>query len=631
MAGDTTFDAMFGEDLKQRAAKLVVEHGISYTEALKKAEEQMRQNNPFIPPAHGCPVNDLPPELLAHIFELGRQMDIEEAYADDFSDDGLDDEDEEWTDEEDGDDDKEVDEVVVEHEEDVRMSSPVKPRARPPIPGSFPGQEDEADDEEEDGDDDAMDDDDDDEDDEDDRPFQELASHVCRHWREIALGTHTLWTRVEFEGHPNMERARAWIDRANGLPLEITVDCTSMHEPGAHDDDPEPEPQEVLLVSYDPTTGTLTSTTHTGPPLPNLEAPPQQPCVPVEGLVAILDMIIPHVEQWRVLEIHVNTYDYMHKVMQRLAACSSAPILEEFGLYTYDDTEEYNVFEPPELATRLVPFHGIVPRLTHVSFWGVHIAWDESTSFLRELRDIELAYHAKDVRPSFETFRAILDASPQLEVLSLCLSGPVGDMETVEVPSLRGLVLCYLESEYAKPLMQALVLPALEELTLAMQDEDFTEFATQLATPARGEARSLLSGLTSLKLKSLPCSNAAAAAFMGQLSGLRRLNLNCSGEDEMMQFFELLQEVAPGQTAPLYCPKLETLRIEGVDGPLVRKLITTRRTAGAPIDDLSISGRDEVTRKDENWFRANLKTFEFFEPSDSEDELVAVDEDDEQD
>ncbi|KAJ7459812.1 hypothetical protein FB451DRAFT_1045583 [Mycena latifolia] len=583
------FEAMLSNDLKERVARNMRDNpGMSPEAAMQKAQAEVLANNPFRPPTHGCPVNDLPPELLAHIFELGRQMyeEEEEEYDDEYDDDGVDLEEEWETDSEEGDADEEVDEE--DDDADVHMSSPQKRAVSLPPP--------ETDAEDSDASSDASGA----EEEEPDLAFQVLVSHVCRHWRDIALGTHTLWTTLRFEGHLNAAKAQAWINRSNGLPLDIFIDCTTIHDP-VHDQDPE---------------GAEDGQTADG-------APP--PCITLADLIVIMDMITPHVQSWHIFEVTVSYYTYMYEVLSRLAQCPAAPLLEELGLYDYEDTEEYEVFEPAELRTPFLPFHGIAPKLRNVAFWGVHLAWDESLAFLQGLREIELAYHAKDVRPSFAAFRAMLDASPELELLSLCLSGPTGDMEVVEVPSLRTLVLCYLESDYVQPLVRALVLPALEELTLDFSQEDYSDFAKQLAGPARGQARSLLAGLTSLKLTSLPCDNASGELLMAQLGALKRLDLNCTEEE---RYFELLHKTkAKPQSGPLFCEKLETLRLSGVEGKLVRRLVAARKAAGAPLTTVMVSDKDFVDPKDEKWLRANLDTFSFFEPSDSEEEMV-VDEDD---
>ncbi|KAJ7212156.1 hypothetical protein GGX14DRAFT_447706 [Mycena pura] len=624
MTGDLSFETMLSEDLRQRVARHIQDLGLSPEAAMERAQAELLANNPFIPPKHGCPVNDLPPELLAHVFKLGCEMYEEERYEDeddDHSDDDLDLEDDWETDDEEGEADEELDTGA---DTDVHMRSPKKgSTSLPPLrpldadPSAVPESEDGSESELEE---------------EPDLAFQVLVSHVCRHWRQIALGSHTLWTtlRFGFEGHLNVEKAQAWLERANGLPLDIYIDCTRAHDPTQDDeklDDPQPpavQPLDLgigIIVSFDHATGTIT----TEPSVPVQEEEELEPCISLEDLITIMDLLIPHVQEWRIFEVTVNIYKYVYEVLSRLAQCPSAPLLEEFGLYNYEESEETETFEPAELATAFLPFHGIAPKLTITAFWGVHVAWDESLSFLKGLRDIELAYHVRDVRPSFETFRAIIDNSPELEVLTLCFSGPTGDLEVIQMPSLRTLVLCYLELEYLQPLVRSFVLPALEDLTLELQDEDYTEFVKQLVGPAQGQTRSLLAGLTTLKLAGLPCDDNSSDLFMAQLENLKKLDVNSAGEE--IRFFEMLQKLQPSGKGVLYCPKLNSLRVAGIEGKELRRLVSIRKTAGMPLSTVSVGNRDFVSPKDEKWLRANLDTFDFFEPSDSEEEMVEVDDD----
>ncbi|KAJ7794139.1 hypothetical protein B0H14DRAFT_2923868 [Mycena olivaceomarginata] len=614
------FDARLVNDLKQRVAAILLENpSMSPQDAMREAQSALlaqaeselfhkitdleTKNNPFRPPTSGCPVNDLPPELLAHIFMLGCKLDDEDEGEEEDGDDSGD----EWeTDDEEGD----ADEEVVE-DADVRMGNPKK-RMLPAPPDS--------DGEDSDDDDDEADSEFDDEPDV-FLPFQVLVSHVCRHWREVALNTHTLWTTIRFIGHLNVEKATAWIERAETLPLDIFIDATDMHDPHGHapetadaEEDtaqppgawpapaPAPAPTNngvfnILVASFNPDTGTLTTSLQAGPfPDDAPEEPPVEPCISLDDLKTILDLIVPHVVQWRIFEVSANFYTYMYEVLSRLSRCPGAPLLEELGLYNYEendhneDGEEVDTFQPAHLAEAFIPFGGNAPSITHVAFWGVHIAWEGALPMLAGLKELELAYHTKDVRPTFAAFRAMIDASPELDLLSLCYSGPTGDMEPVAIPSLHALVLCDLEMDLVLPLVAALELPGLEELTLDLHGEDYTDFADQLAGPARGGTRSLLAGLTTLKLAGLHCSD---EAFKG--AGAR------------------------------YCPKLESLRIEGISGASVQKLVMARKEAGAPLTQVFIGSLDSVSKKEENWFRANVDQFDFFEPSDDEQDAVEVD------
>ncbi|KAG8977565.1 hypothetical protein FRB90_008767, partial [Tulasnella sp. 427] len=54
-----------------------------------------------------------------------------------------------------------------------------------------------------------------------------LASHVFRTWRNHALSTGTLWTKDELQTRtPDFEKHRTLMDRANGAPLDVTIDET---------------------------------------------------------------------------------------------------------------------------------------------------------------------------------------------------------------------------------------------------------------------------------------------------------------------------------------------------------------------------------------------------------------------
>jgi len=151
---------------------------------------------------------------------------------------------------------------------------------------------------------------------------------------------------------------------------------------------------------------------------------------------------------------------------------------------------------------------------------------------------------------------------------------------------------------------------------------------------------------------------ASAEAFLGQLVNLRSLNIKVVGPEEALIFQKLIDPQATpspdsaiatgdnpltplvaappseGNLAPrpaagssskpnlpnIFCPKLEAITTDQVDGPELKALVTKRRELGVPLKSLYISEHDEVSKKDEKWLRANLEEVQFFEPSDSEDE-----------
>jgi hypothetical protein len=442
-----------------------------------------------------------------------------------------------------------------------------------------------------------------------------------------------LWNKLDFTEGPPFAKSKVWIQRSKSSPLDICIDCT---EPDEHDysgDDDFDSDSESVRARTLGSHGDKYDEVHG-------ECPHDPSFFSLDDLNSILDIIIPHVAQWRMLDVSVSYYEYMFTLLPRLASCPSAPLLKTLSLHHYEDAgedgDEDRVFEPPELNTPLLLFNGIAPNLVNVTLWGVPLDWDRSLSFLTGLQDLELAYHAKNVRPSFSTFSRILSASPELRILTLCLSGPAeyndidNDWSTdiLEIPSLKDLVLCYHEPKYIIALMQLLCTPNVTSLVLDYDGADYSEFVQVLVNPMPGKSKSLLAGLEHLKIAGLPCNNNSAEMFMDQLAGLHTLNLNCTGEEEEI-FFDLLWRPSVQSATPpkVYCPNLHTISTTGVYGQQMKKFIEARQAAGVPIRKVFMSQGDEVTDSQTQWIKDHVEALEFFEPSDEE-EYIEMDEED---
>lgn len=555
---------------------------------MRKFTREKLENNPFVPPK-GCPVNKLPPELLANIFLIGTRMEEEYGYEDDDDDD-----DEDEDEDENGDEDSPI--MVLESR--LEKSSG---KLEVEVIGA------EKDDEE-------------DEDHEGVLPFQVLVSHVCRHWREIAIESPVLWTTLSFDEDMPLEMAKAWIQRSKDLPLDVHIDCQL-----SEDDDCEAAANDLnnAFPEID------TPVQQDQDMCENSDTPYSFPPFSIHHLNLVLDLIIPHVTRWHSLDVTASTYEYIYKVLFRLADCAAAPQLEILQLYHYKDCEDYEAFTSTDLREAFLPFHGNAPKLRNVALWGVHLDWERSLSMLCNLQDLELSYHAKDARPSYATFVQMIALSPELRTLSLCLSGPqehddlTNDWGTglIEIPSLKDLVLCYHESRYAIAFAQKLSVPNLHSLTLDFDGEDYSEFVKALTRPMPKCTRSILGGLEHLRISGLPCDDRTIDLMYEQLVGLKWINLNCSGEEERL-FMRLMESASSTASPKPYCPNLHMITTRGIDGPTMRAFVEARRAAGFPVKQIMMSEGDEIGLKDEKWLRAHVEELDFFEPSDSEEELT---------
>jgi hypothetical protein len=342
----------------------------------------------------------------------------------------------------------------------------------------------------------------------------------------------------------------------------------------------------------------------------------------------------------------VNEYQIMYGILSTLADLPEAPQLEALRLYHYEDndSDDYDHFRPPHLKQPFAPFRGRAPNLSQVALWGVHVDW-ETCAFLRGLRleELELAYHAKDVRPPYDVLVRILAGSPDLHVLTLCASGPAGDpedwpLDVIELPSVKHLILAFVEPSYATALMKRLVFPNLSTLALDFDPVDYSPFLAQLTRPAPNQRHSLCHNLVDLKISGMQCSAAALATFYAALPNLSSLNLNCYHLPH--HFFNYLYP-GPGPTGSkrddddtgggrggggCYLPKLETLTTSGICGKEMRELLINRKSA-VPLKHVLMDTAADVDTDEESWLRKEVETFEFFEGSDDED----VDDDDDDD
>lgn len=465
-------------------------------------------------------------------------------------------------------------------------------------------------------------DDDDDEDDE--GPlFEVLVSHVCRLWRDIALNTPALWTRIDFDDEITpYEMSQVYLERSKNAPLDISIDVTKdMALDGAE--------QELRIHS--------------------------------EELDEMLGLVLPHVPHWRAIDISVSEYSVMHNALILMSQCPAAPMLEVLQLYHYEDPdEESETFSPAVFKEqKFVLFCGNAPKLQHVALWGVHLNWAESR-FLSGLIDLELAYHPKDVRPSFNDFSRILRKSPGIDTLTLCQSGPAGGpvdwltsimeqppdakgkasstvpsepIASITLDSLKSFVIAYVEAEYATALAERLAMPNVTSLAIDFdEDADFNGFLTTITRPSPATDKSLLGGLEALKLSGIPCTDTALIAdAYAAMTNLKSINLNFHFLSEPWHKLLAYGPTTPGSsTKPaVLLPRLEAMTTTGLDGRQVRHIVERRKDAGLTLKYLYMNEEDELEEEDEKWLKGNVAEFEYFEGSDEEDVIeIDIDEGD---
>ncbi|KAF9013327.1 P-loop containing nucleoside triphosphate hydrolase protein [Cyathus striatus] len=281
--------------------------------------------------------------------------------------------------------------------------------------------------------------------------FQVLVSHVCRHWREVALNTPSLWNILYFREPSDIDKAEAYLQRTSASPsylLDILVDTVACedHIPG------------VTLCR--------------------------------EEIRRVFDVIIKHVRHWRSFHLKICDNECKGHARHYLGSCGPAPCMETLQLYHFED---YRTVQNLYIATYRPPviiFDNDVPRIKNVSLIGVNLPWAKSP-FLADLEDLELALHSDNIRPPYQWWEPML-CGPRLRKLSLHYSGPKmangepelawpGMKDRMSLDHLEDLRLTDLDPDYLVSILERLVLPNLKQLHLNLPDQDFSQFVELMA------------------------------------------------------------------------------------------------------------------------------------------------------
>ncbi|KAG8214869.1 hypothetical protein J3R82DRAFT_10036 [Butyriboletus roseoflavus] len=574
--------------------------GITQAQQTREDHRVLLPNNPFVPPSGNvCFINNLPPELLSRIFEVGTaDNDIKDegdmaAYLDYVHYYRLDAKDADDSDiphdvkmtEELADDDREGDEEEADDEEDSSDAT-----GSSDMPASWP-------------------------------PFQVVVSHVCHHWRIIAFSTPSLWTTIVVspEARPPYHYVSMRLERSKDLPIDIYIECERQEptKPDATDGGTPFDVDRKFLYS----------------------------------------LLIPHIHRWRTIEVSVSEYRHMHAFLSAVSdpSISAAPQLTTLELYHREEMEEFDNFGYPSMSKHFILFGGSAPCLTSVVLWGVHVDWNQPwITSASKLTYLELAFHPEDVRPSWAQFATILRGAPALEKLGIRLSGPSGDPPAwfieptpgspidlnapIQLPKVTDFIFAFHSPIRSIGLLRKFYLPALKNLVLDFDNGEYTELVHELVGPATSSSlpsaleqpRSLLKSLVSLKIAGLPCYPGCVETLYGELQNLTSLNISLTYLPPL--FLDILatpcMSVGRGDT---WLPRLATLYVSGTSGDVLRELVQKRRDMGAPLDSLYVEASCDLDDEDTEWLKENVKTFDFFEGSDDEDDIDFEDLDEEVD
>ena len=244
-------------------------------------------------------------------------------------------------------------------------------------------------------------------------------SHVCRHWREIALNQPLFWSHLCFTNF-SLAGAGEMLARAKMAPLHLEA-----RDLGYWND---------------------------------------------AQFSAFQKQIRMHASHISHLDISAD-FDRFSGVVKGLV--SPVPILESLSLFC---TGIPNRAISSGVSITDTVFDGTAPGLSYLKLRKCNISW--KSPLLKGLKYLEMHYPSASGRPSLSVWLDALDAMPQLQILILHHASPIalpspppsGIKRTITLPSLSVLVFSASARDCGLALTH-LILPALTRLCLTARSE----------------------------------------------------------------------------------------------------------------------------------------------------------------
>ncbi|KDQ54295.1 hypothetical protein JAAARDRAFT_196659 [Jaapia argillacea MUCL 33604] len=257
------------------------------------------------------------------------------------------------------------------------------------------------------------------------KPFSIEASHVCRRWREIALGDPLIWSRIAI-CVPQVEMFESFLERSRELPIHLRINFGL------------PSAWRSALASLTPTRQSL--------------------------LWTMISRLAESVQRCFKLEISANDREIITTLSSVLSNVA-APNLKEFsfvksGIWTISCTDS-------------PIFGGGTPQLSNAITVGITYSSPWIRPILKNLTYLSLRNVRESTMPNRRDFESLISASPSLTHLVLndkCFESDFLSFDPIPIPTLVTLEIIYGDDDllHFRELLTSLHIPALQCLSLQL-------------------------------------------------------------------------------------------------------------------------------------------------------------------
>ncbi|KAI0731906.1 hypothetical protein C8Q72DRAFT_181509 [Fomitopsis betulina] len=367
---------------------------------------------------------------------------------------------------------------------------------------------------------------------------------VCRQWKDVAVDTPALWSRIRMGTRHSFEKARVKLERSKTVPLYIGLDFSPRVEYGS---------------------------------------------VSTETLMLAMDLLRPAIWRWRTFHLTIPSRPQAHAALTRCR--ERAPLLEVMSVRICSSMQEDHFSRPP-----LPLFESYTPRLRSCSFTSFNFNWD--TALVTRLRVLKLGGYWNAQSPSVDVILEILRTCPNLEELALRNMSDVEtdscsltdfdsaeqdsfserlvhvtDARPVQLPRLVEASFYYCGNVRTRTILSLCSFPALERVELCFLDN-----VSPMLEHLRRQSLTRLP-LRRLRIESSYFNEMKLVRLLKRLPALNSLEF-VDADDVSLNLLKIFATPAAAQT--WVCPKLTTLWLEGctsVDWEVLRAVVESRLPA----------------------------------------------------
>lgn len=415
-----------------------------------------------------------------------------------------------------------------------------------------------------------------------------VISWVCKRWRMIALDHGRFWTTINFCEASPFPKARIYLQRSKNAPL--TVDLSKFlgwHSRRNANDE-----------------GRFTSE--------------------LSLLEEALSLVLPHAHRWQAFLCTVFYRSHMMFVLDELAKCSGAPVLEVLYLNNANRRREPSPFQPSENWNSVL-FHGDVPKLRQAWLTDIPITSD-MFPFLKGLNALALRpdhfFHQDDHTQYADILRILCD-SPELTKLTIGgfrLSQLPGyhTPGSIQLHLLTEIHIRWIPASHLKSIFALLSMPRLTALNLfaSATRNHLSDVMESLCEPHPSTNFPVLERIEQLSLRWVYCSATVMQHVYRTMQRVRELTLEPFSIQRQPWYLDLLSHsYSGGQSTDIVsipCSALESitlLRKSKASVNDIRELVQGRIDMGKPLKKLRIESLP-VDDSDVVWLRQRVEEVE---------------------